>query len=379
MPGLIVHEWIEQYGGAEKVAEELAAIFPDAAIACLWDDYPERFAGRSVTESWLARTPLRRRKSLALPFTLPIWRSLRVAERPDWMLCSSHLFSHHARLAGPGDPVPKYVYAYTPARYLWNPELDHRGNSMAVRAVSKPLQAIDRARAKEATSIAAVSNYVRKRIQNTWLRDCEVIHPPVDVDYYRTSKAEFLTSSEADLLESLPETFVLGASRFVPYKRLDLAVAFGKANQVPVVLAGSGPGEAALRALAESSNVPVHFVIRPSQPLLRELLAKAWVFVFPPVEDFGIMPVEANAAGTPVVASTSGGASESVDEGVSGLLLESFSGSEMRAAADAVDSILPQHCLKATAKFDRSVFHSAIRSWVTSSEISRTFAAGSGR
>lgn len=368
MPGLIVHEWIEQYGGAEKVAEEFAAIFPDAAIACLWDDYPERFAGRRVTESWLSKTPLRRRKSLALPFTLPTWRSLYVPEHPDWMICSSHLFSHHAKLAGSGRPVPKYVYAYTPARYLWNPELDHRGNSAAARAVSKPLRAIDRARAKEATSIAAVSNYVRERIQNAWLRDCNVIHPPVDVDYYSGSKAQFLTSQESGLLESLPGTFVLGASRFVPYKRLDRVLAFGEANQIPVVLAGSGPQEPALRELAESTNVPVQFVVRPSQPLLRELYAKAWAFVFPPLEDFGIMPVEANAAGTPVIASIVGGAAETVSDGVTGLLLESFSPSEMRSAAEALESIRPEDCRQQTQKFDRRVFHRAIRSWVGGDE-----------
>jgi glycosyltransferase involved in cell wall biosynthesis len=364
LPGLIVHEWIEQYGGAEKVAEEFAAIFPDAAIACLWDDYPERFAGRSVTESWLSKTPLRRRKSLALPFTLPTWRSLRVPERPDWMICSSHLFSHHARLAGHGDGVPKYVYAYTPARYVWNPDLDHRGNSRAARAASKPLQAIDRARAKEATSIAAVSNYVRERIQNTWLRDCEVIHPPVDVGYYSASKAEFLTPAERSLLESLPETFVLGASRFVPYKRLDLALAFGEANDVPVVLAGSGPQESALRELADSTPVPVQFVIRPSQPLLRELYARARAFIFPPTEDFGIMPVEANATGTPVIASSIGGAAESVAHGVSGFLLESFSRSEMRSAADALGSITPEECRRQTERFNTPVFHTSIKNWI---------------
>lgn len=364
MPGLIVHEWIEQYGGAEKVAEEFATIFPDATIACLWDDYPERFAGRSVIESWLSKTPLRRRKVLALPFTLPIWRSLKIPERPDWMICSSHLFAHHARLSGSGKPVPKYVYAYTPARYVWNPELDGRGNSRAARAFSKPLQAVDRARAQEATSIAAVSHYVRERIQNAWLRDCEVIHPPVDVEYYNSSKTDLLTPVECDLLESLPDTFVLGASRFVPYKRLDRAIAFGEANQIPVVLAGSGPQESALREMTVSATVPVQVVVRPSQPLLRELYARAWAFIFPAVEDFGIMPVEANAAGTPVIASTVGGTAESVRHGVSGLLLESFSWPEMRAAANALDSITSEDCRRQTERFDRRVFYGAVRSWV---------------
>lgn len=366
MSGLIVHEWIEQFGGAEKVAEELATIFPDAAIACLWDDFPERFAGRTVSESWLSKTPLRHRKSMALPFTLPTWRNLKVPEHPDWMICSSHLFSHHAKLAGQTEHVPKYVYAYTPARYVWNPELDARGNSFAVRAISKPLQVVDRARAKEATSIAAVSSYVRERIRNAWLRDCDVIHPPVDIRYYSTSKAEFLTPAEADWLESLPETFVLGASRFVPYKRLDLVIAFGQANNVPVVIAGSGPQELALRELAESGNVPVRFVIRPSNALLRELYARALAFIFPPVEDFGIMPVEANATGTPVIAGSVGGAAESVSDGVSGLLLDSFSPSEMRSAVDALASISAGDCRRQSEKFDRQEFHRAIREWVKS-------------
>lgn len=364
MPGLIIHEWIEQYGGAEKVAEELASIFPDAAIACLWDDYPERFATRSVTESWLSRTPLRRHKSLALPLTLPTWRSLRVPDRPDWIICSSHMFAHHAKLMGSGKPIAKYVYAYTPARYVWTPELDHRGNSIAARAISKPLQAIDRARAKEATSIAAVSNYVRQRIQNAWLRDCEVIHPPVDVSYYSATKAHLLTPAECDLLESLPETFVLGASRFVPYKRLDLVLAFGEANQLPVVLAGSGPQESALRELADSGNVPVRFVVRPSHALLRELYARAWAFVFPPVEDFGIMPVEANATGTPVIAGSVGGAAESVSHGASGLLLESFSRSEMRSAAASIEAVDASDCRKQAAHFDKSLFHNSIKNWI---------------
>lgn len=340
-------------------------IFPDAIIACLWDDYPERFAGRRVVESWLSKTPLRRCKALALPFTLPTWRSLEIPERPDWMLCSSHLFAHHAKLPGSGKPVPKYVYAYTPARYVWNPELDDRGNSFGARAVSMPLQAIDRARAQEATSIAAVSHYVRDRIQNAWLRDCEVIHPPVDVEYYSSSKAALLTPAECDLLESLPDIFILGASRFVPYKRLDRAIAFGEANQIPVVLAGSGPQESTLRGLADCATVPVQFVIRPSKPLLRELYARAWAFIFPAVEDFGIMPLEANATGTPVIASTVGGTAESVSHGVSGILVETFSPPEMKAAADALESITLENCRKQTERFDRQVFHSSVKSWLT--------------
>ena len=364
MPGLIVHEWFEQFGGAEKVVEEMATVFPNADIACLWDDHPERFAGRPVIESWMANTPLRRHKGAALPFMLPTWRSLRVPETPDWMLCSSHLFAHHARIDGAAGDTPKFVYAYTPARYIWNPELDQRGDSPLARVVSKPLQAVDRARAQEAASIACVSQFVRARVQEKWQRDCEVIHPPVDVAYYTSGKEQELSAAEIGVLDSLPQTYVLGASRFIPYKRLDLVIEFGAVNDLPVVLAGGGPEEAHLRHLAESAPVPVLFVQRPSPALLRELYTRALAFVFPPVEDFGIMPVEANATGTPVVAGRIGGSTETVADGVSGVLLDDFSPAEMRAAADSLSSITTEKCRRQAAQFERSVFRESIRRWI---------------
>ncbi|MFI7484315.1 glycosyltransferase [Kocuria sp. M1R5S2] len=360
MAGLIVHEWFEQYGGAEKVVEEMAGVFPDAGIACLWDDYPGRFARRPVTESWLARTSLRRHKSVALPFMLPTWRSIRVPEVPDWILCSSHLFAHHAKLDGTFGEVPKYVYAYTPARYIWNPELDQRGNSPVAKLVSKPLQAVDRARAKEAASIACVSEFVRSRVQDAWQRDCEVIHPPVNFEYYASSRQHELDAAELDVLGYLPGTYVLGASRFIPYKRLDLVIEFGAVNDIPVVLAGGGPEEDHLRTLAASAPVPVLFVSKPSQALLRELYARALAYIFPPVEDFGIMPVEANAAGTPVVAGRIGGSAETVANGVSGVLLDSFSPSEMRAAAGSLTSITAEDCGRQATEFEEATFREAI-------------------
>ncbi|MBT2519648.1 glycosyltransferase [Arthrobacter sp. ISL-28] len=354
---------MEQYGGAEKVAQELAAVFPDAATACLWNDYPQNFGNRVVQETWLSKTPLRRHKGLAALFMLPAWRHLEVSDVPDWMLCTSHLFAHHAQIKRVAK-VPKYVYAYTPARYIWAPGLDRRGDSRLTRLMAKPLQKIDRSRAQEAKAIAAVSSYVRHRIENTWMRDCSVIHPPVDVEYFSVSKLHELTPAEHDLLGSLSEPFLVGASRFIPYKRLDLVIAFGAANRLPVVLAGSGPEESALRELARTTLVPVTFVLKPSHALLRELYAKAFAYVFPAIEDFGIMPVEANASGTPVVASAAGGAAETVAQGVSGVLLEAFSPSEMRTAADSLTSLSASNCQRQAKKFDKAQFRIAVRNWI---------------
>lgn len=365
MAGLIVHEWFEQFGGAEKVVEEFAALFPDARIACLWDDYPQRFAGRSVTESWLARTPLRKNKSLALPFMLPTWRSLNVEPTPEWMLCSSHLFAHHAQLQAPD--VRKYVYAYTPARYIWNPELDQRGSSAVVRLAALPLQKLDRARSHEATSIACVSHLVRDRIREAWGCDASVIYPPVDVEYFSANREHELNEPETDIVQALTQPYVLGASRFIPYKRLDLVIEFGEVNGIPVVLAGGGPEEARLRSLAAAATVPVSIVPRPSRALLRELYSRALAYVFPALEDFGIMPVEAAATGTPVIANVFGGAAETVVTGTTGVLLEGFSKVEMRAAAELLPSISSDECRRRAGKFDRAVFRNAIEEWMTTS------------
>ena len=367
MTGLLVHEWIESSGGAENVLEAMARAFPDADIQCLWDDAPHRFADRTVRETWLARTPLRRHKALALPFTLGAWRGLSAPHDYEWMLVSSHLFAHHATLAR--RDVPKYVYAHTPARYIWNPELDERGNSIAVKAVSPLFQRIDRRRVQEATAIAANSAFVRDRIAEAWEREAVVIHPPVAVERIFSQsdwRTEVTDADELHLLEQLPTPFILGASRFIPYKRLDLVIAAGERTGLPVVIAGRGPEEQRLRAIAETAKVPVRIVVSPSDALLYALMQLASVFVFPPVEDFGIVPVEAQAAGTPVVTGPVGGQLETFEIGVSGISADSAAVDDLaRATNTAV--MLPRFDPQAqTAHFTERTFAQRISSFVSS-------------
>lgn len=314
MVGALVHEWIEPSGGAEKVLDAMVEAFPGSDIFALWNDAPERYPVNSVYESWLAATPLRRHKALALPFLPQTWRRLEAHQSYEWLLVSSHLFAHHARFRGEAVDVPKYVYAHTPARYIWTPELDERGAPLAVRSVAAMLKPLDRKRAQEPVAIAANSEFVRRRIQRAWDRDATVIYPPVDVERIQAVEdwRDELSGEELSVLESLPGEFILGASRFIPYKRLDLVIEVGQEAGLPVVIAGRGPEEARLRALAESVDVPVYFVISPSDELLYALYQAAVVYVFPAIEDFGIMPVEAMAAGVPVLVGPEGGAVESV-------------------------------------------------------------------
>jgi glycosyltransferase involved in cell wall biosynthesis len=362
--GVIVHEWIETHGGAEKVVAAFADAYPDAPIVCSWDDTNGAFAPGRVREGWLAGTPLRRHKALALPFMLSTWRHIPVRDA-EWLLCSSHLFAHHARLSGPARDVPKYVFAHTPARYIWEPALDVRGSNPLIRAAAVPLRRIDRSRAQEAHKIAAVSAYIAQRIERCWERESTIIHPPVDVSGFSDGFADEPEPHEYAILDSLPSTFLLGASRFVPYKRLDVAIAAGAACDLPVVLAGDGPDRARLEAIAAESSTSVVFIPHPSSALLRELYVRALVYVFAPIEDFGIMPVEAMATGTPVVANAIGGASESVLDGATGSHLHSTDAGELRRAVEAAAAASPEACRERARDFDGQSFARRIRDWMS--------------
>lgn len=365
MAGLIVHEWIAKAGGSEKVVEAMASTFPNADLFCLWNERDSDFSGRTIRESTLAATPLRGHKALSLPFMPLIWRNLRNHRDYEWVLASSHLFAHQAKFPRRSE-MPKFVYVHTPARYIWTPELDIRGSNPLARISAPFFRALDHKFAQDQSAIAANSQYIRDRIASTWNRDSVVIYPPVDVDAIQSVDWESrLTASDEAIIDSLPADFVLGASRFVPYKRLDSVISAGEENDLPVVLAGSGPEERRLREIAAKARVPVHFVVHPSDALLFTLYKIALVYIFPPVEDFGIMPVEAMAAGARVVVNRTGGARESVLNGVTGRHTESFVGEEIRQAVQGAASLSRQASRLRAAEFSVGQFQSNLREWVS--------------
>lgn len=365
MPGLIVHEWFESFGGAEKVVLELMQTFPDSGLCMLWDDTDGAHNAVKPQQTWLSRTPLRRHKALALPLMPTTWRHLCAPGTYEWLLVSSHLFAHHARLeSDPG--LPKYVYAHTPARYIWAPELDRRGQSLAVRLAGKAFKPLDRRRAQNATAIAANSQFVRQRVASAWDRDARVIYPPVDIERLRSSGRwrEMLSDKDLSTAESLPKTFVLGVSRFVPYKRLDLVIAAAELADLPVVIAGRGPEELSLRAQAAASKVPVTIVVSPSDALLACLYQEAAALVFPAIEDFGIVPVEAQSVGTPVVTGPVGGQTESIVTGVTGVVADSAERHELARALTEALSLPAFDGYESMSQFGARRFRSEIQEFV---------------
>jgi glycosyltransferase involved in cell wall biosynthesis len=215
------------------------------------------------------------------------------------------------------------------------------------------LKLIDLHAVAEVTSYAANSYEVARRIRQFWDRDARVIYPPVRVNYFAGS-AQFAAPTR---------DYILGFGRWIPYKNLHLVVAAGSAAGVPVKIAGRGPDKTRILAAAAASEVPVELIESPSDDELRELYRNARAVVFPTFEDFGLVPVEAQAAGTPVIAVGKGGALETVIDGETGRLTESVAIGELVSAIAAIGDIRPEDCVKNAQRFSESVFHTKIIKW----------------
>ncbi|MGW0036442.1 glycosyltransferase [Gordonia sp. NPDC003376] len=318
---VIVHEWIEETGGSETVVQAFRELLPRADIVCLWNDAPNRFPGARIRQSPLSRTPLRRTKALSIPFQPLLWQW--VPGSYDFALISSHLFAHHARFFRAQPELRSFIYVHTPARYIWEPQLDPRGAQQLGGLGLPVLRAVDRWGARGPRTVAANSAYVAERIRRSWDDDPVVIHPPVDVRRITTTDwtAE-LDATEAATVHALPGEYLFCVGRMIGYKRFDLAIRLAHRVGMPLVLAGSGPLQPELEALAAELDADVTFLGRVSDPLMYTLHARATAFVFLGTEDFGISTVEAMALGTPVIAADVGGSTEIVTLGLTGALID---------------------------------------------------------
>jgi glycosyltransferase involved in cell wall biosynthesis len=351
----VVHEWIAARAGSEQVFEAMAGTWPEADLFALTRDpsVPFDSGGREVRTTFLDRPALRDRRGLTLPLMPLAWRALG-ARRYDWAVTSHHAFASSNRLA-----EQQLVYAHTPARYIWTPEVDERGRGLA-QALARPLlRRIDRAAADRLAGVAANSREVADRIEQYWDRPATVIHPPVDVDYF---------AAEPDPAEprlELPDTYLVGLGRWIPYKNHEMIIEIGERAGMPVVLAGHGPLAARLRARAAEATVPVLVVERPGRDAVRQMLRRATALVFPTYEDFGLVPVEAMATGTPVVAAAIGGALETVQEGVSGVLVHEQSVAAYAEAIGSAAALDAEVCRVHARAFDHAAFRRRLTAWTS--------------
>ena len=347
----IVHEWINAYAGSEQVFEALAQIFPTADLFALSrePDISLELGGRPIRTTFLDHAFTRRHRAIALPLMPAAWRALGKS-RYELVLSSHHAFAHANRLADGGTHL---CYVHSPARYLWSPDVDRRGAGLFMRPGAAVLRRYDLAASRRVTAYAANSSAVASRIKDFWHREATVIHPGVRIEYF--SQATNVSPAR---------DYVLGAGRWIAYKNMPRVIEAASIAGMPVKIAGSGPDKDRIVAAASAAAVPVELIESPSDEQLRDLYRNAACLVFPTVEDFGIVPVEAQAAGTPVVAIAAGGALDTIRDGETGYLVSEPTSGALAERILAVGQIKAPDCQRNAARFTHAEFASRIREWV---------------
>jgi glycosyltransferase involved in cell wall biosynthesis len=304
----IVHERFTALAGSERVVEQLHAIWPSSSVYAPVIDptaVPPDMASTTIRTTALQRLyrggPGYAHLLPLLPFSMARIDTGDV----DVVLTSHHAFANRVR-CGPG--VPLVSYTHTPARWIWDPaflanETGGRLGREVLAAYARSQRRADAAAARRARLIVANSRHVAARVRRYWGREAQVIHPPVNVDYFHPEP-------------TVPrDSFFLFVGRLVPYKRPELAVAAAVRAGVRLVVVGDGR----MRAAVEAASGPgIELLGHVDDATLRDLYRSCRGLIFPGEEDFGIVPVEAQACGTPVLALGVGGVLDSVVEGVTG-------------------------------------------------------------
>jgi len=348
----VLSEWFEAAGGAEQVLLAVRNALPTSDTYVLWSDrdlvdYP------GMRESWLARTPLRGHKALALPLMPIIWRT-QTKSNYDVVLSLSHSLNHCARL--PVNPGGVHLaYIHTPARYVWTPEIDPRRTGIGQHLAVELIKRLELHTNRHVTRYAANSEAVRQRIRRFWHREARVIHPPARTGFFGTPPT-IQTEQSRD--------YLLGFGRWVEYKGFDFMISVAERAGMPLVIAGGGPMEDRLRSLAARASVQVRFEARPSDERLRELIWGAQCLLYPCHEDFGIAPVEAQACGTPVIGLGRGGLLDTVVDGETGYLIDDLDVGAFAEATLRVDALDRSTARHNADRFSQAAFQGHLAAWV---------------
>lgn len=304
----LVHERFTDFAGSELVVEQFSRIWPDAPILAPIVNPDILPPGMSVRPGRLNRLYRNGGYAYLLPLLPRAMRTLPIP-RVDAVLASHHAFANQVVWAT-DSPVISYVHS--PARWMWEAnmregEIGGRVGEAALAAFSATQRRRDYRAAQRVRSFIANSTAVAERIRKWWNRESTVIFPPVDTTFYHPDPG-------------VPrEGFALVAGRMVPYKHPEIAIAAAERLGMPIVAAGDGR---AMHACQQVAGRHTTFVGRVSNEQLRDLYRRCACLVMPGEEDFGIVPVEAQACGAPVVALRAGGALDTVIDGVTGLLVE---------------------------------------------------------
>jgi glycosyltransferase involved in cell wall biosynthesis len=353
MRAAIIHYWLVNMRGGEKVVEALCRLLPEADIYTLFyapDSVSDVIRSRRVKASFLQ--PFRRGYRSLLPLMPMALESFDL--RGYDLIISSE--SGPAKGVVAPSTARHVCYCHTPMRYLWDLYPAYRNDwthSRLKRALMTPfanyLRLWDFASAARVDAFAANSENVRRRIWKTYRRESTVVYPPVAVESFYSKQSE---------------DYYLTVSELVPYKRIDSAIRVCAATGRKLRVVGNGPEYKSLKRLA---NASIEFCGKVTDAELRELYARSRGFLMPAEEDFGITPVESLASGKPVIALGRGGALETVPtiDPRGGVFFNEPTDESLRAALETWEQheheLEPQQLQKYAAKFSESEFQTRMK------------------
>jgi glycosyltransferase involved in cell wall biosynthesis len=362
----IVHEWLTVLAGSEKVLEQFCLLYPDADLYVVYAD-PEVVAstpytrGRKVQVSFIQHLPRAAKSFRSYLALMPLAVEQFDLSGYDLIISSSHAVAKGV-LTGPDQLHISYVHS--PMRYAWDlqhqylneSKLDRGLKSWVARWMLHKVRLWDHRTAHGVDWFVANSSFIGRRIRKVYGRSSDVIYPPVDV--------------EAFTIRDEKEDFYLTASRMVPYKRMDLIVeAFAGMPDKRLIVIGDGPERERIAAKAGPNVTLLGY-----QPfdVLKDHMQRAKAFVFAAEEDFGIIPVEAQACGTPVIAFGKGGALETVCESTSatptGVLFAAQTVDSLQTAVAEFEQkvwlFTPSNCRKHAERFSIERFQAEIKTYV---------------
>jgi glycosyltransferase involved in cell wall biosynthesis len=357
----IVHEWLVTFAGSERVVSEILKIFPDAdlfaVVDFLSDEDRGKFMGKRAKTTFIQRLPFARTKFRSYLPLMPL--AIEQLDLSDYDLVIS---SNHAVAKGvlTGPDQTHVCYCHTPIRYAWDLQHQYLRESglvgglrgMFARIVLHYIRLWDTRTASGVDTYVANSSYVARRIRKVVGRDAEIVHPPVDVEKFP--------------LHPQKEDFYFTASRMVPYKRIDVIVeAFAALPERRLIVIGDGPEMAKIRGLAGPNVTLLGY---QDDAILRDHMQRARAFIFAAEEDFGILPVEAQACGTPVIAFGRGGLLDTIigldnrtGEPATGVFFEKQTAAAVAAAIERFEAVRiePALCRARAEEFRQAVFQEA--------------------
>lgn len=351
----LVHDWGNQVGGAENVLLTLKELFPDAPVYMSMYDpdvMPAVCRTWEVRTSFMDRLPLVKRHHQAFLPLYPLAFEQFDLDEFDLVISNKSGFCHG--IITPPETL-HIDYCLTPTRYVWDYRSYARREGIGrvanflLQPVLNYLRTWDRLAADRVDHFVAISREVQRRIHKYYRRDSTIIYPPVETERFA-------------LVDDHKDYFLI-VSRLIPYKRIDLAVQAFNELGLPLKIVGHGRDRSALERMAGPN---IEFLGRVPDDELQTLLQRCRAFVFPGYEDFGIAPLEANAAGRPVIAYRAGGALDTVVEGKTGLFFDELTSRSLAAAVRALDGVIlePDSIRQHALRFDKTVFQRKLMRFV---------------